>query len=266
MTFIARKALPRRTFLRGMGATVGLPLLEAMIPGVSAQTLTASIRRLGFLYVPNGVSMNHLGVNYWKPKAAGSHFELSPILTPLAPFRDQLTVVSGMSLPMAESLGDGSGDHTRACAAWLNGTHPLKTEGADVRAGTTADQMAAAVLGKETALPSLELGIDLEYLVGIGENGYSQLYQNTISWRTPTTPAPIENIPRIVFERLFGDGSTAAERLSGIQTDRSILDGRGRGDEPASGKTRSARPGAVERILRGDSGGRETHPEAGEQF
>ena len=224
MTFITRKALPRRTVLRGMGATVGLPLLEAMVPGVSAQTLTASIRRLGFLYVPNGVSMNHLGVNYWKPKAVGSDFELSPILSPLAPFRDQLTVVSGMSLPMAESLGDGSGDHTRACSAWLNGTHPLKTEGADVRAGTTADQMAAAVLGKETALPSLELGIDLEYLVGIGENGYSQLYQNTISWRTPTTPAPIENIPRIVFERLFGDGSTATERLSGIQTDRSILD------------------------------------------
>ena len=104
MTFITKKALPRRTFLRGMGATVGLPLLEAMIPGVSAQTLTASIRRLGFLYVPNGVSMNHLGVNYWKPKAVGSDFELSPILTPLAPFREQLTVVSGMSLPMAESL------------------------------------------------------------------------------------------------------------------------------------------------------------------
>lgn len=225
MTFITKKALPRRTFLRGMGATVGLPLLSAMVPAFSsAQTLTASIRRLGFLYVPNGISMNHLGVNFWKPEAVGSNFELSPIMASLAPFRDQLTVVSGMSLPMAESLGDGSGDHTRACSTWLNGVHPLKTEGADVRAGTTADQMAAAVLGKETALPSLELGIDLEYLVGIGENGYSQLYQNTISWRTPTTPAPIENNPRIVFERLFGDGSTASERLSRIQTDRSILD------------------------------------------
>ena len=224
MTFVTKKALPRRTFLGGMGVTVGLPLLEAMIPAVSAQTPAASIRRLGFLYVPNGVSMNHLGANYWKPTAVGSNFELSPILASLAPFRDQLTVVSGMSLPQAESLGDGSGDHTRACSVWLNGVHPKKTEGADVRAGTTADQIAAEVLGKETALPSLELGIDLEYLVGIGENGYSQLYQNTISWRTPTTPASIENIPRIVFERLFGDGSTATERLSGIQTDRSILD------------------------------------------
>ena len=224
MTFVTKKALPRRTFLGGMGVTVGLPLLEAMIPAVSAQTPAASIRRLGFLYVPNGVSMNHLGANYWKPTAVGGNFELSPILASLAPFRDQLTVVSGMSLPQAESLGDGSGDHTRACSVWLNGVHPKKTEGADVRAGTTADQIAAEVLGKETALPSLELGIDLEYLVGIGENGYSQLYQNTISWRTPTTPASIENIPRIVFERLFGDGSTATERLSGIQTDRSILD------------------------------------------
>ena len=224
MTFVTKKALPRRTFLGGMGVTVGLPLLEAMIPAVSAQTPAASIRRLGFLYVPNGVSMNHLGANYWKPTAVGNDFELSPILASLAPFRDQVTVVSGMSLPQAESLGDGSGDHTRACSVWLNGVHPKKTEGADVRAGTTADQIAAEVLGKETALPSLELGIDLEYLVGIGENGYSQLYQNTISWRTPTTPASIENIPRIVFERLFGDGSTATERLSGIQTDRSILD------------------------------------------
>ena len=224
MTFITKKALPRRTFLRGMGVTVGLPLLEAMIPAVSAQTPAASVRRLGFLYVPNGVSMNHLGANYWKPKTVGRNFELSPILASLAPFRDQLTVVSGMDLPQAESLGDGSGDHTRACSVWLNGVHPKKTEGADVRAGTTADQVAAAVLGKETALPSLELGIDLEYLVGIGENGYSQPVPETISWRTPTTPAPIENIPRIVFERMFGDGSTPKERLSGIQTDRSILD------------------------------------------
>ena len=222
MTFLTKKALPRRTFLRGMGVAVGLPLLEAMVPAASAQT--PAVRRLGFLYIPIGVAMNHHGANYWKPETAGRNFELSPILEPLAPFKEQVTVVSGMDLPQAESLGDGSGDHTRACSAWLNGTHPKKTEGADVRAGTTADQMAAAVLGQETALPSLELGIDLEHLVGIGENGYSQLYQNTISWRTPTTPAPLENIPRIVFERLFGDGSTAEERLSGIQTDQSILD------------------------------------------
>lgn len=224
--FITKLALPRRTFLRGMGATIALPLLDAMVPAVSAVVKTAAnpVRRLGFLYLPNGVAMNHAGVNYWKPSTEGPDFEISPILTPLAPYQKQLVVVSGLSHPQAESMGDGNGDHSRGTATWLSGVHPKWTQGADVRAGTTADQVAAAELGKETPLPSLELCVDLNFLLGHCENGYSCAYMNTISWKTPTTPMPPENNPRVVFERLFGDGGSPAQRLGQMRTDRSILD------------------------------------------
>ena len=224
---ITKRALPRRTFLRGVGATLALPLLDAMVPAMSAMSRTAAapVHRLGFLYLPNGVAMNHTGIDYWRPAGGGEGLEqLSPILTPLAPYRDHMVVVSGLSHGQAESMGDGNGDHTRSTATWLNGVHPNFTQGADVRAGVTADQLAAAQFGAETPLPSLELAVDLNFLVGNCDNGYSCTYLNTLSWRTATTPLPTENNPRAVFERLFGDGGTPAQRVAQVRTDRSILD------------------------------------------
>jgi hypothetical protein len=224
---ITKKALPRRTFLRGMGATLALPLLDAMVPALSAMPAIAGnrVRRLGFVYVPNGVSMStNASLNYWKPAGQGRSFEFSPILSPLAPFRNQLAVLSGLSQRQAESLGDGGGDHSRASANWLNGVHPKQTEGADVQAATTLDQIVAKEFGKDTPLPSLELAIDRNYLVGNCDNGYSCVYVNTISWRSPTTPLPMENNPQVVFERLFGSGGTGVERLAEARRNRSILD------------------------------------------
>jgi len=220
---ITKKALPRRTFLRGMGAALALPLLDAMAPAMSAAA--AAPRRLGFVYLPNGVSMNFKGVNYWTPVGEGTAFQLSPILTPLAAFREQMLIVSGTTHHQADVLEDGAnGDHTRSTSTWLTGVHPKHTEGADVQNGPSADQIAARVLGRDTALPSLELALDLNYLAGNCENGYACVYMNTLSWSTPTTPLPTENNPRVVFERLFGDGGTSAQRLAQARENESILD------------------------------------------
>ena len=156
--FIAKKMLPRRTFLRGMGVTLGLPLLDAMVPALSALSQTAAkpVRRLGFIYLPNGVARNFTGINYWTPVGEGTGFELSPILSPLAPYRDRLLVVSGLAHHQADAFDDGAnGDHTRGTSSWLTGVHCKRTEGADVRNGISADQIAANHLGKSTALPSL---------------------------------------------------------------------------------------------------------------
>ena len=219
--FITQKALPRRTFLRGMGVTIALPLLDAMVPAVSAMATTAAdpARRLGFVYIPNGAMMS-----MWKPDGNGVLDELSPTLKPLEPFKDQLVVPIGLSQKQAESLGDGQGEHSRGQTVWLSGVHPKRTEGADVRNGTTADQLAAQQLGQDTPLASLELAMEQTYLIGNCDNGYSCVYSNTISWRTPTSPMPMETNPRVVFQRLFGDGGTAAERLARMREDRSILD------------------------------------------
>ncbi len=222
---ITKMKLSRRTLLRGMGATLALPLLDAMVPALSAIARTAArpVRRLGFVYVPNGVAMNR-AVNHWKPRGEGTSFEFSPILRPLEPFRDHVTVISGLSHRQAEALSDGGGDHSRASASWLSGVHPKQAEGADVRAAMTIDQLAADALGRDTQLPSIELSVDRDDLVGNCDNGYSCVYVNTLSWRTPTTPLPPENNPAAVFERLFGDGGTPAERLAQAQKDHSILD------------------------------------------
>ena len=222
---VTKRALPRRTFLRGMGVTLGLPLLDSMVPALSALAATPArpARRLGFIYMANGVAMNS-ALNFWRPRGEGTALELSPILAPFEPFRSRTTVVSGLAHPQAEALGDGNGDHTRGTATWLNGVHPVYTEAADVRAGTTADQIAAREIGSDTPLPSLELGIDPNFMVGSCENGYSCLYMNTLAWRTPTTPLPMENNPRVVFERLFGDGGSQAERIGQMRRTRSILD------------------------------------------
>jgi Protein of unknown function (DUF1552) len=225
--FISKLSLPRRTFLRGMGTALALPLLDAMVPALSAMATTpaAGVRRMGFIYMPNGVAMNFKGVNYWRPKGEGADFEFSQILKPLEGFRDRLTVLSGLTQHQADVLDDGAnGDHTRGTSSWLTGVHPRHTEGADIRNGISADQIAANELGKDTALPSLELSIDLSYLAGNCENGYSCVYMNTLSWNSPTTPNPTENNPRVVFERLFGDGGTSAARLAQARENKSILD------------------------------------------
>jgi uncharacterized protein DUF1552 len=220
--FISKMALPRRTFLRGVGVTIALPLLDAMIPAFSvlAKTPMRPVKRLGFIYTPNGATMSA-----WTPAGEGPALsELSPTLSPLAPFRDQVIVPTGLSQKMAESMGDGNGEHSRGQTVWLSGVHPKRTEGADVESGITVDQIAAQALGRDTPLLSIEMALEQNYLVGNCDNGYSCVYWNTISWRTPTTPLPMEVNPRVVFERMFGDGGTPQQRLEQIREDRSILD------------------------------------------
>jgi hypothetical protein len=219
---ITKKHLPRRTFLRGvMGGAIALPLLDSMIPALTAATKTAASpkTRLGFMYVPHGAVMDK-----WTPTTEGAGFEFTPILKPLEPFRNQLNVFTGLANKAAESQGDGGGDHARSAPSYLSGVHPLRTEGEDVRAGTTIDQIYAQKMGQDTPLPSLELGTEDTGLVGVCDVGYSCAYMNSIAWRTPTQPLPMEINPRVVFERLFGDGSNAADRLARKQEDRSILD------------------------------------------
>jgi len=218
--FITKMALPRRTFLRGVGATIALPLLDAMRPAMTALAKTPPVKRLGFVYTPNGATMSA-----WTPTTEGPALtELSPTLAPLSAVRDQVVVPTGLSQKQAESLGDGNGEHSRGQTVWLSGVHPKRTEGADVQAGITVDQIAAQALGKDTPLLSIEMALEQNYLVGNCDNGYSCVYWNTISWRTPTTPLPMEVNPRIVFERLFGDGGSRERRLGQMKEDQSILD------------------------------------------
>ena len=219
---ITKMALPRRTFLRGAGAAVALPLLDAMAPALSAMSRTAAapVRRLAFTYIPNGAIMEQ-----WTPGVAGKAFDLPPILAPLERHRDRLVVLSGLdSRPAEAAEGEGSGDHARASAVWLTGVHPKRTEGADVRGGKTIDQVAADALGRDTQLRSLELAAEDFTAVGGCDIGYSCSYVNTLSWRTATTPLPMQTDPRVVFERLFGEGLGADARRRQLAEDRSILD------------------------------------------
>jgi Protein of unknown function (DUF1552) len=224
MRLITRKHLPRRTFLRGLGAALSLPLLDSMVPAQPPLSKTAAQPqiRLGLCFIPHGAVINN-----WTPIGEGSDFEISRTLAPLEPFRNQLVVVSNLAHRNAAPAGpgDNGGDHTRSPAVYLNGVHPKRTDGADIRAGITIDQIAAEKIGQQTPLPSLELAIeDFSGLVGSCDVGFSCAYMNTISWRTPTTPLPMEINPRVVFDRLFGDGATAEERLERIEQERSILD------------------------------------------
>jgi hypothetical protein len=221
MTFLTKKALDRRSFLRGAGVAVAMPLLDSMVPAMAGAAAAKSPIRLGFVYVPNGVIQKD-----WVPAAEGTGYEMLRTMKPLEPFRDRMTVLSNLAHVNARALGDGGGDHARAGAAWLTGVHPKKTEGADIHAGISADQIAARELGKNTQFGSLELGMDEPYFAGGCDSGYSCAYTNTLSWRGPTTPNPVEISPRAVFERLFGDGETTdpAALRKRMQQDRSILD------------------------------------------
>ena len=218
---ITKVALPRRTFLRGLGAVVALPVLDAMVPALSAAQTAArpAVPRLGFVYAPNGSFLP----NFF-PQQVGRQFELTPVLKPLESVRDRIVVVSGLANKGAENLSEGGGVHTRIGAAWLSGTRPKKTEGTDIEAGTSIDQIAAAQIGRDTPLQSLQITLDHDIIVGSCENGYSCVYQHTFSWKSPTTPMPMESNPRSVFERLFGEGGTAAERMARLRQDRSVLD------------------------------------------
>ncbi len=217
---IIKKAMPRRTFLRGMGATLALPLLDAMIPALSAAASAAAkpVRRMACIYVPNGMNMAH-----WTPAGVGTAFELSPTLAPLAAFREHMTILSGLDSDPGESWGRGNGDHARAQPSWLTATHPKKAE-AVVRGGTSIDQIVAQELGNQTQLKSLELAIERTDLSGAGVGGYGAIYGQTIAWRTPDSPLPMDNNPRTVFERMFGEGTTATDRLARMRRRRSILD------------------------------------------
>ena len=220
---ITKKALDRRMFLRGIGTAMALPLLDSMIPAMAATRLTPAkpAIRMAFCYVPNGIIPKA-----WLPATEGKGFEFMPTMKPLEPFRDKLVVVSNLAQINGRALGDGAGDHARAGATWLTGVHPKKTEGSDIHAGISVDQIAAKALGKETQFGSLEIGLEENYLAGGCDSGYSCAYTNTISWRGPNTPNPSEISPRAVFERLFGDGESTdpKARLARMSQDKSILD------------------------------------------
>ena len=219
---IAKKAISRRTVLRGLGAAVALPLLDAMVPALTAaqKMPVTAVRRFGVVYHPNGVIYDK-----WLPKGAGTNFELSTVLMPLEPFRDRLVVVTGLYSDQAEALGDGGGDHSRASGTYLTGVH-VKRSDTVVEAGISMDQIAAKEFERETQLSSLQLTVDDASLVGACDVGYSCAYSSTLSWLTPTLPLMAENNPRVVFERLFGanDSTDARVRAGRLAQDRSILD------------------------------------------
>jgi hypothetical protein len=213
---ITKKALPRRTFLRGIGATVALPLLDAMVPSMTALAKTAAepVRRLGFVYMPMGCDIGR-----WTPPGEGRLTELSPSLQSLAPVIDQLTVITNLELKNAYP-----GTHATSNAAFLSAAKAKWTESTDYHLGTTVDQIAAREIGEAVLLPSLEMSMDLLQTVGQCDNGYACVYQNNLSWSSPTTPLPAEAHPRIVFERLFGEGGTAADRQAALRRRASLLD------------------------------------------
>jgi len=218
---VFKKAIARRTFLRGAGTALALPMLDAMFPAFAsaAQTAATTATRLSFFAVPNGIIMDK-----WTPAGIGREYAITPVLEPLAAFKDRMLVLGGLANNEARNLEfEIAGDHPRACSAYLTATHPKMTSGADIHCGVSVDQVAAGELGRRTQLPSLEIGLELP-MVGACESAYSCVYYNTISWRGPETPLPMENRPRAVFERLVGDSTDPAERAARIAENRSILD------------------------------------------
>jgi hypothetical protein len=224
--FITKKAISRRTMLRGIGTAMALPLLDAMVPSLTAlaQTPASPVRRLGFFYLPNG---QNPVAGQWTPLTEGRvgvDWEITPQLAAFEPFQDQLFIPYGLRHNQADSWGDGPGDHARGCVSWLNGVHPKRTSGPDARAATTIDQIAAKEWAQYTRLASLETSLEAIGTAGACTDGYACGYQIWFSWKTPTTPLYHEPNPRVVFERLFGDGSSPAEQKLRLQKERSILD------------------------------------------
>jgi hypothetical protein len=215
------KSLPRRTFLRGAGAVVALPFLDAMAPAGRAATSSSSgAPRVAFFGVPNGMYLP----NFHPAGNGGTDYAFTPILKPLEPLRDKINVFSGLSNRGLISSKDGGGPHTRSMAGWLSGVLPKRTEGSDIQAAKTMDQYAADKIGTGTSLRSLELTTESNFQVGNCENGYSCSYLNCPSWRTDNTPLPPERDPRAVFQRLFGESGSASARMAQLKQDRSILD------------------------------------------
>src|SRR6516225_941224 len=203
MLAITRKSLPRRSFLRGAGAVLALPVLDAMTPALSTESRRPI--RMSFIEVPNGIMMDK-----WTPATVGADFELTPILEPLAQFRDRMLVLSGLDQQQSAAReNEVAGDHPRACTAWLTGAHAKMTAGADLRAGVSVDQIAAKEFSKDTQLASLEVGLESAGVGGAGESAHGCASCNTLSWRDASSPLPTETRPRAVFERRFGDAASA---------------------------------------------------------
>jgi hypothetical protein len=213
---LTKKALPRRTFLRGFGVSLALPLLDAMVPAATAAILTPArpVRRLGYVFMPMGCDQSR-----WLPDHTGELRDLPPILESLTPHKRDITVISNLELRNAYP-----GSHATSNAAFLSAAKAKHTEGSDYYLGTTADQLAAQQIGHETQLPSLELSMDMLQTTGQCDNGYACVYQNNLSWSSPTTPLPSEAHPRVVFERLFGEGGSRAERQAALRRRASLLD------------------------------------------
>jgi hypothetical protein len=218
--FLTKRAISRRTILRGAGTAVALPLLDAMIPAFAPAATTTPVRRLGIVYHPNGVIYDK-----WLPTGVGSAFELSPTLKGLDPFKDKLIVVTGLFCDQAEPLGDGGGDHSRACGSYLTGVHVKKSD-SNVENAVSMDQIAAKAFERDTQLSSLQMTADENSLLGSCDLGYSCAYSSTVSWLTPTLPLMAENNPRVLFERMFGssDSTDARVRAARLKQDRSLLD------------------------------------------
>jgi hypothetical protein len=218
---VKRTAISRRTVLRGLGTTMALPFLEAMMPSARAADIAARPKRLSVFYTPNGMTMDA-----YRPAATGRDFALSPTLAPLEALREDIVVVSGLGHPQASTKGDRPAGHGRSCPAFLTGAKARQTEGPDIRCGISMDQVYAAHLGDATQIPSLELGIDQASLLGSCDINYSCAYTNGISWLSPTVPLPVSANPRDVFERLFGDGEALdpSSRLAQARRQSSILD------------------------------------------
>jgi len=216
MSFITRKSLPRRTFLKGVGASFALPLLDAMIPAATAEVKVPAVgvRRLGYVFMPMGCDESR-----WTPGSETTLDTLSPILESLEPVKDKMTVFTNMELRSAYP-----GSHATSNSSFLSAAKAKVTESTDYYLGTTADQVAAKKIGQQTQLPSLELAMDLLQTVGQCDNGYACVYQNNLSWSSPTTPLPAEAHPRLVFESLFGDGGSPEERRAALRKRASLLD------------------------------------------
>jgi hypothetical protein len=216
MNFLSQKSLPRRTLLRGMGASLSLPLLDAMVPAATALSATPAnpIKRLGFVFMPMGADLSR-----WTPESPDTLDQLSPILKSLEPVRDRIVALTNLELQPAYP-----GSHATSNSAFLSAARARLTESTDYYLGTTVDQVAAREIGQTTALPSLELATDITQTVGQCDNGYACVYQNNLSWSSPTTPIPAEAHPRLVFEKLFGEGGSKSDRQAALRQRASLLD------------------------------------------